>query len=305
MKKLISLVLALAMLCACTAAMADTYADHGAYSNGGMVDDASSYNTTEILPGVPYVVENVYVPFTPTSATVYKVNLAADKVQAQAAATPTQNSIGLWDVDITSIGMDQDATKNDCEQKYVIEYTDGTNYYYVNYYINAQGNGKVLGTFDAYYQGHANAFGPKVDGSWKTFAAVDLSLQGVQSFKLIASGGWYLGTVTVAVNGDEVVVDYLMAEDIITTDVHDDIFVKGEYVNIFADAASIDMKADSAFEFGKPISISGDLGGDTIVCLFVDVECAYNVSCPFVARFWPNMRENKNIVEAMNTLLAQ
>lgn len=305
MKKLISLVLALALLCACTAAMADTYADHGAYSNGGLVDDSSSYNTTVLQPGTPYKVVNVNVPFTPTGATVYKVNVAADKVQAQAAATPVQNALGLWDIDMTSIGMDQDAAMDDCEQKYVIEYTDGINYYYVNYYINAQGNGKVLGTFDAYYQGHANAFGPKVDGSWKTYAAVDLTVQGVQTFKLIASGGWYLGTVSVAVNGDEVVVDYLMAEDIITTDVHDELFVKGEYLNIFGDAASIDMGAASAYEFGKAISIANDLAGDTTVCVFVDLETAYNVSSPFVTRFWPNMQENKAIVEAMNAILAE
>lgn len=305
MKKFLSLVLALALLCGCTAATADTYADHGAYSNGGLVDDESVYGTTELLPGVSYKVENVNVPFKPTSATVYKVNVPADAVKTQVVGTPVQNILGLWDLNITALGMDQDTTCDDREQKYVIEYTDGTNYYYVNYYINKQGNHSVIGTFDAYYQGHANAFGPKVDGSWKTYAVVDLSVQGVQSYKLIASGGWYLGTVTVAVDGDQVVVDYLMAEDVITTDVHDDLIVKSEYVNIFADAASIDMTAASNFAFGTPISIANDLAGDTVVCVFVDLETAYNVSCPFVTRFWPNMRQNKNIVDAMNALLAE
>ncbi|MBQ2953647.1 MAG: hypothetical protein IJE07_08835 [Clostridia bacterium] len=300
MKKLLSLVLALVVLCACVPASAAT-----PYKKGGTLQNESHYATRELQPGTAYMVENVDVPFAPTSVTVYKVNMPANKVQAQAAATFAQNGNGLWDVDISSIGMDQDATRDDREQKYVIEYTDGTRYYYVNYYVNAQGNGKVLATFDAYYQGHANAFGPKVDGSWKTYAVVDLAVQGTQSYKLIASGGWYLGTVSVTVDGDQVVVDYLMAEDVNTADVHDDLFVKGEYVNIFADAASIDMNAESSFEFGKAISISGDLAGDTVVCLFVDVECAYNVSCPFVTRFWPNLRENKNIVETMNVLLGQ
>lgn len=298
MKKILSLVLALALLCACVPAFADPY-EKGSSVAG------TNYDTEEIVPGATYVVENFPIPFTPTSAMVYKVNTGNVVLDSQAGTLTAGAVAGTWTVEIPT-GFDTDDTKNDIEQKYVVEYTDGNgNYYYVNYYINAQGNGTVLGTLDAYYQGHANAFGPKVDGSWKTYAVVDLSLQGVQTCKLIASGGWELGTVSVTVNGDKVVVDYLMTEDINTRDVHDELFVKGEYLNIFGDAAAIDMGAESTFEFGKAISIANDLGGDKVVCVVVDLEVAYNVSSPFVTRFWPNMRENKNIVEAMDALLAQ
>lgn len=300
MKKLLSLVLALALLCACVPAFADPYENNNVSAPSGdtyVNPDSTTVIATPIPDG-----------FNVTGVKVFKVNMPANAVQA--VVTDTVNvEEGVANVSIGALGMISDGSRDDCEQKYVIEFEDATDaanpkYYYVNYYINAQGNGVVLASFDNYYQGHANAFGPKVDGSWKTYAAVDLSIQGVQTCKLIASGGWYLGTVNVAVNGDEVVVDYLMAEDIITTDVHDDLFVKGEYLNIFGDAASIDMAAESAFEFGKPISIANDLAGDTTVCVFVDLETAYNVSCPFVTRFWPNMRENKAIVEAMNAILA-
>lgn len=151
----------------------------------------------------------------------------------------------------------------------------------------------------------ANVFGPKVPGSWQTYAAVDLSVQGTQELKLIGAGAWTLGTVTVTVDGDTVVVDYLMDEDINTRDTWDDINVDSEYLNIFADAASIDIYAESAFAFGTPFSITEDLGGDTTVALYVCNKVDYPSHSPYVTRFWPNMRENKAIVEAMNAILAE
>lgn len=151
----------------------------------------------------------------------------------------------------------------------------------------------------------ANVFGPQIDGSWQTFAAVDLSRNGVQTFDLIGAGAWKLGTVTVTVEGDSVVVDYMMTEDAVTTDTWDDITVDAEYVNLFADAAAIDMGAESAFAFGEPISISQDLGGDTQVCLYVRNQVDFPAHNPFVTRFWPNMPENAALVDAMTALLAQ
>ena len=151
----------------------------------------------------------------------------------------------------------------------------------------------------------ANVFGPEVEGSWQTFAAVDLSVQGEQTFDLVAAGSWKIGTVTVTVDGDTVTVDYYMTEDVNTRDEWDVINVDAEYVNIFADAASIDMNAESAFAFGEPISIANDLGGDTIVCLYIKNQVDYPDFSPYVSRFWPNAPVNKAIVEAMNALLAQ
>lgn len=151
----------------------------------------------------------------------------------------------------------------------------------------------------------ANVFGPRIEGSWQTYAAVDLSADGVQTFDLIGAGAWKLGTVTVAVDGDSVVVDYRMTEDVITTDAWDDITVDAEYVNLFSDAESVDMAAASAFAFGEPISISRDLGGDTRVCLYVCNQVDFPAHSPFVTRFWPNLPENRALVEAMTALLAQ
>ena len=149
----------------------------------------------------------------------------------------------------------------------------------------------------------ACVFGPKVEGSWKTFAAVDLTVEGTQSFDLVAAGAWKIGTVFVTVTGDEVVVDYIMSEDICTKDVHDDITVDAEYVKFFADAASIDATVETA-AFGTPISIANDLAGDTTVALYVELQVDYPSHSPFVTRFWPNYGPNKAAVKAMNELLA-
>lgn len=151
----------------------------------------------------------------------------------------------------------------------------------------------------------ANVFGPKVNGSWQTYAAVDLSADGTQSFDLIGAGAWKIGTVTVTVDGDSVVVDYYMTEDVNTCDVWDDINIDTEYVNLFADADAIDMRAESAFAFGEPISISADLGGDTTVALYVCNVVDYPSHSPYVVRFWPNAPENAAIAESMAKLMAE
>lgn len=149
----------------------------------------------------------------------------------------------------------------------------------------------------------ACVFGPQRNGSWQTFAAVDLSRQGVQSFDLIGAGAWKIGTVEVFVDGDSVVVDYHMTEDVNTLDTWDDIRVDSEYLNLFADADAIDPAAETAFAFGQPISISADLGGDTTVALCVRNQVDFPAHSPYVVRFWPNLPENRAIVDAMNALL--
>lgn len=160
-----------------------------------------------------------------------------------------------------------------------------------------------------YSDNHVNSFGPKFADSWMTYSVVDLSIQGTQTFDLVAAGAWKLGTVSVTVNGDEVVVNYLCDEDINTRDVHDDIFVDREWFTLFGDLASVTTlnpdEIETAYAFGAPISIANDLGGDTVVILYVNNVMTYDHSNPYVTRFWPNLPENKAIVEAMTTLLGE
>lgn len=150
---------------------------------------------------------------------------------------------------------------------------------------------------------------PGITDDWYTFSVVDLTQQGVQQFDLVAAGAWKLGTVTVTVDGDTVVVDYFCTEDINTKDVWDDIFVEREWFTLFGDLEDVTTvvpeEIGTTFEFGKPISISGDLGGDTTVILYVNNVMTYAHSNPYVVRFWPNLPENVALREAMMQLLVK
>ena len=151
----------------------------------------------------------------------------------------------------------------------------------------------------------ANVFGPQVEDSWQTYAVIDLTIQGEQTFDLVAAAEWKIGAVTITVDGDTMTVDYCMLEDANTCDVWDCINVDAEHLNIFTDAAAIDMDAESTFAFGEPISIANDLNGATTVCLYVKNQVDFPDFSPYVIHFWPNMEENQEIVETMEALLAQ
>lgn len=183
--------------------------------------------------------------------------------------------------------------------------------YYADWYRYMNATGKVVHSYTDltlpvwYPDNTACAFGPQIPGSWQTCAVADLSSDGVQTFDLIGAGGWKIGTVFLTVSGDEVTVDYRMTEDVITTDTWDDITVDAEHLNIFADVESVDRKAESAYAFGEPVSISADLGGDTTVAVYVRLTVDFPAHSPFVTRFWPNHPDNAAVVDAMNALLAE
>jgi len=302
MKKTLSLVLALVLMLSCTAAFAGT-------GTGLYVDQYASITNPAI--GTWYSTVNgddalaIALGATSYQVSVYPVNLAG--VQSNIAAqTYPVTSINNPTYLVWTPAMADNANWDDAEQHYVVEivYDNGI-VCYGNVYVNDQTDGKLVMASEAWYPDNtACVFGPKMDGSWKTYAAVDLSKEGTQTLKLVGAGAWLLGNVNVTVTGDEVVVNYLMNEDVITTDVHDDITVDTEYVNIYADVESMDIAAESAYAFGQPISIANDLGGDTTVVLYVQLQVDYPVHCPFVYRFWPNLWQNKAIVNAMTDLLA-
>ncbi len=162
------------------------------------------------------------------------------------------------------------------------------------FFVNWNTDGYVSVTGRSWYpNNHAHAFqklSQKYDG-WKTYANVDLSTDGTQTIKLVAAGAWNIGNITVTVNGDEVVVDYMMHEDKITVDVWDDVNVDSEFINIFADADSIDLEAESTFAFGVPFSIANDLGGDTEVALVIELVVDFTENNPYVYREWTGMNK--------------
>lgn len=159
-----------------------------------------------------------------------------------------------------------------------------------------------------YNSNTVNSFGPCFEGSWMTYSVIDLTVEGTQSFDLVAAGAWHLGTVNVTVQGDTVTVDYICTEDINAADVWDEVYADREWFTIFGDLDAVTTlnpdEIGTSYTFGEPISIANDLGGDTVVILYVNNAMTYSHDNPYVTRFWPNVPANKAIVEAMTVLLA-
>lgn len=316
MKKTLALIVMLAAVLLCSAALADAPIITSPMSQGAVeVDPFNDYQTIFEIDhnGSDYLWELVYY----INDEMYSV-VPDDDHWFESPSVVTGDSVIYWDY--LAIG---DATPLNGEVKhelYVYSLDENGDLltqvveFYVDWfgYEHPWGYGWVLSEcYDLislpcwYPDNTANSFGPKADGTWQTYSAIDLTVEGEQTFDLIAAGAWKIGIVKVTVNGDEVIVTYEMTEDLCTSDVWDDITVDSEYLNLFADVASIDLSAESTFAFGQPISIANDLGGDTSVAMVVSNKVDYPSHSPFVTRFWPNLPENKAIVEAMNALLAE
>lgn len=150
---------------------------------------------------------------------------------------------------------------------------------------------------------------------WYHFTPVDLSIQGRQTFPLLASNMYEIGEVYVDVNEDSCVVSY----HIYYSDSGGSTKVTKEYMNIFHSLKDAKIPNDTPgqefidpetkFAFNVPFSIKYDLDGDTKVLLsirnVVDYELfprSYNAS---YRRHWPNLKENKALREPLRKLFEE
>lgn len=153
---------------------------------------------------------------------------------------------------------------------------------------------------------------PELTSKWYNFAAIDLSADGVQTFDLVASNKYIIGTVTVTKFGDEVTVDW----DLRRQGTNDANFKpEREFLTFFSDLNAVtevepDKFEGPTYEFGKPISIANDLGGDTNVLLYICNQATYcnNLSYEYKnpiyhAEYWPNLKWRIAVREAMMELV--
>lgn len=117
---------------------------------------------------------------------------------------------------------------------------------------------------------------PDFTKAWYMFTPIDLSIQGRQTFTLIASNMYEVGEVYVDVFGDTVNVSYLYyyadAE-------HTKMESVAEHLNFYTDYSQA-LQSDpeskaTAFAFGKPFSIANQLGGDSNVLMFIRNNLTY------------------------------
>lgn len=153
---------------------------------------------------------------------------------------------------------------------------------------------------------------PELTEKWYTFAAIDLSEDGVQVYDLVASNTYVIGTVSVSKNGDEVIVTW----EVNRQDTNDANFqLENEFLTFFSDLDAItelepaDFKG-AVYEFGQPISIADDLNGDTNVLLYICNQATYCDNLSYQNRnpiyhpwYWPNLDWRVAQREAMMALV--
>ncbi len=146
---------------------------------------------------------------------------------------------------------------------------------------------------------------PNLTKLWYMFTPIDLSIQGRQTFPLVASNIFEVGQVHVDVNMDTVIVSYEMFfEDKpgFTTQRLSDFLT---FYNSYSDVTIVepeDMKEPSMFAFNQPFSILNHLGGDTNVLMFVRNRITYfEFPTPKIGytRYWRNKPDYKARIEGM------
>ncbi len=132
---------------------------------------------------------------------------------------------------------------------------------------------------------------PTLTKKWYNVLPVDLSKDGSQTFQLVASNMYYVGTVTVTVSGDSVTTTYNYP-----TKSWYEFYPEEECIRWFAGVDQIDSvfleNPTSDMKFGEAISKSKDLNGQDIGLLFVCNRLTYRVpyddSGAAPIRFWRN-----------------
>lgn len=198
-------------------------------------------------------------------------------------------------------------------------------YYGQKLTITTDSNGVQIYVYDqidnSYYpRNTVSAFGPhfrdvspELTKLWYMFTPIDLSIQGRQTYVLVASNMYEVGEAYVDVNMDTVVVTYRMFHEEkqhFTTERLSEFIT---FYNSYNDVSIVEpeeMPNPSNFAFGQPISILNHLGGDTNVIMFIRNRITYyEFPAPKDAyiRFWENKPEYKtrreNMLQMMDPIM--
>jgi len=134
---------------------------------------------------------------------------------------------------------------------------------------------------------------------WYMFTPVDLSVDGEQTFDLIAGNIHKIGTVTVVVKEGTVTVTYKLVN-------RSAIEVYEEYMTILPSLAGmteLDFDAMTAYEYGEAISIQDQLGGDTKVLLLLRNLVRYTEGFGGLAMFDYDGQEYLTYAEELKQLM--
>lgn len=174
-----------------------------------------------------------------------------------------------------------------------------------NFFVDAEANGNVRVRAAGWMTNNTVcSFGPHFKDyvrtdKWYMFTPIDLTLQGMQSFEMVAGGMYKIGTVNVTVSGDTFWVEYTYVNP-------SEIYNKGEFFTIFGglnQVTTVDPNKLTSMTYGQPYSITRDLGGDTNVLLFTCNHATFLNSTTGIERFYENIDWRKNLREEMIALM--
>jgi len=127
---------------------------------------------------------------------------------------------------------------------------------------------------------------------WNMFTVVDLSVDGEQTFDLIAGDIHVVGTMTVKVADGKVTVTYSL--------VNKEMDVKAESLSIVGSLDAItNIDELPAFNFGEEISIADQLGGDTVVLICIKNVVHYESDVLGIESFIDGRAYTKLVEEMM------
>jgi len=130
------------------------------------------------------------------------------------------------------------------------------------------------------------------------FTPIDLTVEGLQSFDLIAGNIHKIGTVYVMIQDGSVTVTYELNSSSMRVD--------SEFLTILNDLDSlydIDHSNMTPYRFGKAISISEDLLDDDIVLLYLCNEIRYDGYGPGVEHFSEKNAAYQRLVDELSLML--
>lgn len=106
---------------------------------------------------------------------------------------------------------------------------------------------------------------PQLTDKWYQVVPIDLTQDGVYRYPLAAGNMYYMGSCIVTVKGDSVTTDYTLPRGHVAPD--------SDCLMWFTDISDISTEfleaPVGAYQFGQPVSISGDLKGQKTALLFI------------------------------------
>ncbi len=135
--------------------------------------------------------------------------------------------------------------------------------------------------------------------AWYMFTPVDLSVEGEQTFELVAGNIHKIGYVTVAVADGNVTVTYKLFNSL-------EVHMYEEFLAILPSLSSIeelDYESMTTYEFREPISIEESLGGDTKVLLVLRNRALYKHGAKGVDTFKNVGEEYDAFVEELKAIM--